>query len=197
MRSKLLGMLLCCSLTFPLLGQSDSRDYRNFPLVVTLQFHCFSLPFRDIKSNFSNVGIGLGTEVSFNGKQNFVQQVNAVWYHNKRMGNGLLFYTQTAWRPTVGSDVFTEVKAGAGYLYSFRPVESYKVANGNWVSAGHQGKGMLTVPIGVSVGHNGYSTGTYISPFVSYQFLLVSGYNKSIPVVPETLLQVGTRVHLE
>ncbi len=195
MRTKILGVMASCCLVFSLQAQTDNSNYRNFPIVVTLQFHCFSLPFRDIKSNFSNVGFGLGTEVSLNGKQNWAQQVSVVWYHNKMLGNGLLFYSQMAWRPTVSSDVFTEVKAGAGYLYSFRPIESFKQVNGKWVSAGHKGKGMLTLPVGVSVGHNGYSNGTYFSPFVSYQFLIVSGYNKSIPVVPETLVQMGTRIH--
>ncbi|MEJ0056643.1 MAG: hypothetical protein WDN75_13910 [Bacteroidota bacterium] len=180
MRTKILGVLVCLGLAFSLQAQNDNRDYRNFPIVITLQFHCFALPFKDLKSNFSNIGIGLGTEVSLNGKQNWAQQFSAVWYHNKNLGNGLLFYSQAAWRPTVGSDVFAEVKAGAGYLYSFRPITSYKLVDGNWVSAGHQGKGMLAVPVGVSVGHNGYSSGTYFSPFVSYQFLLMSGYNKSI-----------------
>jgi hypothetical protein len=162
---------------------------------VTLQFHNFSLPFGDMKTNFSNIGIGLGTELSYNGTQNGVQQVNAVWYHNKAMGNGLLFYTQAVWRPIFGSDVYGETKGGVGYLLSFRPTKSFKQVDGKWISAGRKAKGMLTIPVGISLGKNIYSSGNYFSPFVSYQFLLVKNYNKSIPVVPETLIQVGTRVH--
>lgn len=184
-----------CHLTFPVLAQSDAHDYTNFPLVVSIQFHCLSLPFRDLKSNFSNIGIGLGTEVSYNGKQNFVQQLSMVWYHNKAVGNGLFFYSQAAWRPTIASDFYSEVKAGAGYLISFRPAISYKQVNGNWVSAGHHPKGMLTLPVGISVGNNVYTSGANYSPFVSYQLLITTGYNKSVPIVPETLLQIGTRIH--
>jgi hypothetical protein len=111
------------------------------------------------------------------------------------MGNGLLFYTQTAWRPGAGLDGFAEIKAGVGYLHSFRPVESMKQVNGNWISAGHHGKGMLTVPIGISIGYNTISNGTLVSPFISYQFMIATGYNKSIPIVPETLVQAGARIH--
>jgi hypothetical protein len=118
-----------------------------------------------------------------------------LWYHNKTMGNGLLFYSQAVWRPTLGSDVYAEVKAGAGYLYSFLPSTPLKSVNGQWISAGHKGKGMLTLPMGVSLGKNIYSSGANYSPYVSYQFLPVSGYNKSIPLVPETLLQAGIRIH--
>lgn len=187
-----LGLALTCSA----IAQTDpARGYLNFPVIITLQFHCFSLPFRDMKSNFSNVGIGLGTEVSLNNNHAMVQQVQAVWYHNKAMGNGLLFYSQSAWRPTLGSNAFAEIKLGAGYLLSFRPMKSFKQINGNWVSAGHKGKGMFTVPLGVSIGHQNIGSAANISTFASYQFLLISGYNKSIPLVPETLIQIGTSYH--
>lgn len=185
------GTLMSISLQ----AQSDPNTYSNFPIVVALQFHAFTLPFHDIKANFSNVGIGIGTEASFGGSNRWVQQFNAIWYHNKAMGNGVLFYTQTAWRPSIGSEGFTEVKAGVGYLHSFRPTESLKQVNGQWVPAGHHGKGMLTVPVGVSFGYNTYSGGNLVAPFLSYQFLVTTGYNKSIPIVPYTLLQAGARIH--
>lgn len=173
----------------------NEKDYRNFPLIFTIQFHSLSLPFKDLKSNFSNVGFGVGTEVSLNSYQNWVQQFSIGWIQNKSTGNGWLLSTQTVWRPTIVDEFFAELKAGIGYKYNFRPVESYRQENGQWVSAGQKGKGMFTVPVGVSAGYNGYSSGTYFSPFVSYQFLVLKGYSKSIPIVPETLLQVGSRIH--
>lgn len=197
MRSKLFATLLGYCLITSVLAQSEgAKQYKNFPLVIMLQFHAFSVPFRDLKSNFKNIGVGIGTEVSLNGQDNLAQQFNVVWYHNKAMGNGLFFYTQSAWRPTIKSEVFAEAKMGMGYLYSFRPTESFHQVDGEWVSVGHKGKMMFTVPVGISVGDRNYtSSGIQVSPFASYQFLLVNGYNKSIPLVPETLVQMGTRIH--
>jgi len=197
MRKEIFGVAIGCWLAFSLQAQPEiDRNSRNFPIVITLQFHSLSLPFRDIKSNLSNIGFGLGTELG-NSSNNWGQQITAVWYHNKSVGNGILFYTQTAWRPTILDDAYTEVKAGAGYLYSFRPTESFKPVNGNWTSVGHKGKGMFTLLAGVSLGSNAYSGDAFFSPFVSYQFLILQGYNKSIPIVPETLLQVGSRIYVE
>jgi len=105
-------------------------------------------------------------------------------------------YTQSAWRPTIAGHVYTEVKAGAGLTYNFRPVESYKQKDGEWVSAGHSGKWLFTVPVGVSLGYNKYSERTYIAPFISYQVLLNAGYAKGIPVMANSIFQVGTRIHL-
>lgn len=199
MKKKLLLLILKYCLVFSLSAQTDAaaKEYRNFPVVVTLQFHSLALPFRDVKTNFSNMGIGLGTEVSLNGKHNWAQQFSLVWYRNRAAGNGLLFYTQSAWRPTLASNVYTEIKAGAGYLYAFRPVASYRQANGDWMPVGRRGKGLLALPAGISLGYNDYSPGAYFSPFASYQFLLAKGYNKSIPLVPETLVQMGSRIHFK
>lgn len=196
MQIKISSVVTACCLVFCLQAQPDANPpYRNFPIVITLQFHSLSLPFRDFKSNFSNIGLGIGTEVGFNQKHTWVQQVSAVWYRNKAVGNGLLFYTQTAWRPGLGSGVFTEIKTGVGYLYAFRPVAALKQVNGSWETVGRKGKGLLAVPTGVSLGYQGSSATAFLfSPFVSYQFLILKGYNKSIPIVPETLFQVGSRM---
>jgi hypothetical protein len=99
------------------------------------------------------------------------------------------------WRPTIADHFYTEIKAGGGYNYCYRPVGSYRPENGNWVSVGNKGKGMFTLLGGVSAGYNNYSSTTYVSPFASYQLMVLKGYNKSIPIVPETVLQVGSRIH--
>jgi hypothetical protein len=125
-----------------------------------------------------------------------VQQFNFVWYRNKNIGNGILLNTQTVWRPTIVDNFYGELKAGVGYNYSFRPVESFRPTQNGWMSVGQKGKGMLALMTGISAGYNNYSAATYVSPFVSYEFLVLKDYNKSIPIVPETLLQVGSRIHL-
>lgn len=196
MKAISLYLLLALSASIVLQAQPEpSKGYRSFPLIVMVQFHNLSMPFKDMKSNFSNIGFGVGTEFSYNGKSNWVQQFNATWHHNKTVGNGIMLYSQAAWRPNIASGIYSEIKAGAGYMYSFRPVESYEQVNGKWQSVGNKGKGMLALPLGISVGYQSYSEKTYISPFISYQFLLLSGYNKSVPLVPESLIQIGSRIH--
>lgn len=188
-----MNFLLGLFLKFSAVAQSDvEQNYRNFPIVITLQFHAFAMPFQDVLSNFSNVGIGIGTEVSLNGSAEWVQQFNLMWYRNKAIGNGIMLYTQAAWRPDVVSDAYGELKLGAGYLMAFRPVESYRQLDGQWLSVGRKGKGMLTIPVGLSIGYYGLSAN--VSPFISYQFLLVKGYNTSIPLVPETIVQMGAAI---
>ena len=51
-------------LLIPLFGYTQGQredDFRNYPIVITLQFQSFSMPFQNIKGHFRNIGIGIGT----------------------------------------------------------------------------------------------------------------------------------------
>ena len=182
-----------------LLAQDTSpKDYRNFPVTITLQFQSFSLPFKNMGANFKNVGIGLGTEVSHSGdSHNWIQEFSVFWIRNKYMGNGLYLMTQTAWRPYLAEPIFGEIKAGIGYKLAFRPSESFIQRDGEWVSVGKKGKGMLAIPLGIVLGVHQYAEGAYTSPYVNYQAIFIKGYNQDIPIVPETIFQLGTRTHFK
>jgi hypothetical protein len=60
---------------------------------------------------------------------------------------------------------------------------------------GRKGKGMLTILSGVGAGFEKPSMGPYTSPFLAYQFLVSTGYNQSVPAMPQTLVQAGVRIH--
>ncbi|WP_304517155.1 hypothetical protein [Cecembia rubra] len=184
---------LTCRLTY---GQSQQgREYRNFPIVLSMQFHSLSMPFKDIKSNFKNVGFGIGTEVSLNGERNWVQQFDVVWVKNKGIGNGLLFTSQAAWRPMISNGFFTEIKFGMGYMLSKHPSSPWEQKGSQWVKSDQQRKGMLALPIGIGTGYYNYASDLFISPFAGYQMLLLSKYNKTLPIVPQTLIQTGLRIY--
>ena len=196
MRTVIITMLLCLYPVFGMQAQdSNQGNHRNFPLIISIEFHSLSLPFKNKRPLFANVGIGLGTEVSHNGNRNWVQQFKLTWYGNKTVGGGILLHTQAVWRPTLVSDTFSEVKLGVGYLHAKRPKVAYKPTEKGWEVNGKKGKGMFVLPIGIGAGYDTFDTDTYISPFVGYQFLLATKYNQDIPVVPFTLMEAGSRIH--
>lgn len=175
---------------------SPGKSYRNFPLIMSVQFHSLSYPLKDIRTNFNNIGLGIGTELALGNKHNWAQQFHFTWYRNREAGNGIILYTQSAWRPGIAGNIYTELKAGVGFTHNYRPVEAYSQQNGQWTSAGKNGRWLLTVPAGVSIGYHKYSPGTYAAPYVSYQLLFSTPYADGIPVVPFSLLQLGTSIHL-
>ena len=196
MRTVIITIFLCFLVILGLRAQgSDQGNHRNFPLIISIEFHSLSLPFKNKKPLFANMGIGLGTEVSHNGNRNWVQQFKVTWYGNKTVGGGILFHTQAVWRPTLFSSAFSEIKLGAGYLYAKRPSTAYKPAENGWEKRGKKGKGMFILPIGIGAGYDNFDTDTYISPFIGYQFLLATKYNQDVPLVPFTLMEAGARIH--
>ncbi len=197
MKPALLILMALGLIPFHVSGQSNNDNFRNYPIVITLQFHSLSMPFKDLKSNFSNIGIGVGTEVSHNGKHSWVQQFNLIWFNNEGTGDGIFINTKTIWRPTLVHDLYSGVQLGVGYMMALRPTKSYRQENGEWVSVRKKGKGLFAIPAGISVGYNKYSESTYVAPFIGYQVTMLKNYNKSIPLMPQSFLQVGSRVHLE
>lgn len=184
---------------FPAFAQaaapSSERPIRNWPLMVSLQFHSVSMPFRDLKSTFSNVGISLGTEVNYNRRGNLVQQFQIGFFRNANAGDGLFATTQAAYRPHFGP-VFTEIKAGLGYNLAFHPNTTLVFKNGEWQPGNQSGKGLLMVPLGISVGYQATRARPTFEPFVSYQFVVLQGYNPDVPLLPNQLIQIGSRIHL-
>ncbi len=193
----LIGTLLLTSPTVRAQNNPEPTDgYRNFPLVVGVQFQNFALPFKDWKSNFTHIGFFVGTEVSLNGKHTWIQQFQAGYYLNREMGNGFFALTQSVYRPAVFDPFYPEVKAGIGWLRVGHPTDTYAFQNGKWEKAAG-GKSQLIVPLGVSAGYNFDNPETSVSPFVSYQILPALFYNDVIPLNFYTLIQAGSRVQFK
>ena len=196
------SFLLAGLLALPLLAHSQAplaqptkAAYQNWPVVVGVQFHTLSLPLSDGASAFSNPGLYVGTEFRYNRRATLLQGVQAGYYHNRYAGDGAFFAPQVVYRPRFGP-LYAELRAGAGVLYTMQPSRSYELKDGNWQTHNHGGKLTLMLPVGLSLGYNGRQAAPKISPFVSYQVFVMHGYNSSIPVVPNRLLQAGVRAHL-
>lgn len=198
MQKQFFILTLCCFLlantTFS--QEKAAKDFRNFPIVLTLQFHSITMPFKDMGSHFKNLGFGIGTEVSHSSNHDWVQQFGIIRYRNKTASNGWLFSTTTAWRPYIGEPVYGEIRLGIGYWLASKPSANWVQKDGKWVEDGKKGKGMLAIPVGIGLGYNNHQDNqTYVSPFIGYQVNLLKGYNKDLPFVPETFLQADAAIH--
>ncbi|WP_247232041.1 hypothetical protein [Telluribacter sp. SYSU D00476] len=194
MKNFLLLTFLLWATTYALAQEKTAPTNRSLPLMVGVQFHSLALPLRDVKTSFSNVGVFVGTELLLNRKSTLVQQLSVGWQSNRSVGSGMMVMTQTAWRPRIVGAFYTELKAGVGGWYIHHPTDSWRPANGEWVQARNSGKWLPLIPVGISVGLNP-SRGLPISPFISYQLFVAGHYNPSAPLVPNQLLQAGSRIH--
>ena len=193
-----------CSLLLLLfaIGLEDSRaqeitpiGYTNFPVVLSFKFHALALPFKDIKSNLSNVGIALGTEFSWNKKNNLAQSISISWTPNKAVGERIAVNSELMWRPYIVDYIYAGPSLGLGLTHIKQPGNTFELKNGTWTEGG-RGKWVFGIPAGITAGYYKPSGSTHISPFVNYNLTLLTNVNKSISIVPETAIQFGSRIHL-
>lgn len=180
----------CFFLAVTCFGQSSKQN--DWPIILSLDFHALSLPFKKIGSNFKNVGIGIGTQLSYNDEETWVQRFQAIYYLNRNVGNGLMIHSQLVRVQKISDNEFGEIKIGVGYLYAFRPNTAWEQTNGEWKQKGKKGKSMFVLPIGLGVASTFGTHDQY--HYTSYQALFLTGYNESIPLVPESLIEFGTLI---
>jgi|GEM_PF-628614 len=201
MKVKILLLALMLAVGIPIVrAQQNSnaiRAYRNFPIVVGVQFQSIGRPFKTFKANFANPGFRIGTEVSLTGrqKQDWAQAFTIGWNYNKHSGNSFVAFTQTIYRPVVVGDFLADIRLGIGLTRNMHPSGAWQQASGSLDNKGSWGKTMLLIPTGIGVGYNGYHSGTYFSPFATYEVLAAISCKHIIPVLPASSLQVGARLY--
>jgi hypothetical protein len=186
-------LIILLAIGFHAFAQEPLKRY-DFPVTLTIHFPALAMPFRNAGLNFRNIGVGIGTEVTLNHSSTWVQQFQIAWLRNRQTGNGLLAYTQLAWRPEIGDNGFTEIKAGIGYQYAFTAAPALHSKGGEWQSARHRGKGMLALPVGVAFGYHYVEGANRYTPFAGYQFMLLTRYNTTVPLIPQTIIQTGLSI---
>ncbi|OIN60748.1 hypothetical protein BLX24_01195 [Arsenicibacter rosenii] len=184
--------MMACGV-LPGMGQPQPQGtLKNWPLTIQAGFHVLAMPLQQLDGAFANPGLSLGTELKIGRKGTFVQSVQAGFYRNLYAGDGAFVWTQTGWQPHVGP-VYLGLKAGLGWQYSFHPNKTLAFEGGEWRGSNSAGKGMLCIPLGATLGLN-YTKA--IAPFIGYQFIVLTNYNPSVPLVPTQQLQAGLRIQL-
>lgn len=170
-------------------------EYRKIPIVTGLQFHNFSMPFKDMGSNFSHPGLFIGSEISYNKKETLIQQASIGAYLNREIGNGIYVSTQLGYRPKIYDNFYGELKAGLSYLRVFHPTQAYKYENGEWEEI-VGGKSQLGIPLDFGFGYSFTTQLGELSPYILYQITPALFFNETLPVNIYTSFMLGVRFKL-
>ncbi|MFW5793788.1 MAG: hypothetical protein ACOCWC_05845 [Bacteroidota bacterium] len=178
-----------------LFGQEyeGQKAFDKFALINSFVFQNFSLPFYDLKSNFSHPGFIVGGETNLNKKNNLLLNIGLAGYLNKEMGNGFYLQSQTIYRPKLFDYVHPLIKIGVGWHRSYHPVQSYEFIDGDWTKT-VGGKSQLTIPIGIGVEYKKNAANKSLIPFLSYQMVPNLYYNKTIPISFYTFFETGIKL---
>ena len=168
----------------------------NFPIILSFHFSGVAMPFKDLKSLFSNIGVGIGTSRNWGNQSRFFQTIELRWWHNKAMGNRWLLDTELHWNPKLRNTIHGDLHLGVGYLWAKRPVKSYQPMNGTWVERRKKGKGMVAVPMGIGLRRLNASPAAFRAWGINYTIVWGLNFNPSIPILPEHLLVFDSTIDL-
>ncbi len=164
-------------------------------LTAGFQFHSLGLPFKQVRENFKNLGLSIGTRYQWSKNGALVQDLQLSWLVNRKVGNSWNLYTQLGWQPRLFGAIHLGPQLGLGYSWLEHPVESFEQKNGEWIARGRSGKGVLSIPVGLSLRLAKQSSSS-IQPYLSYQMLIQRSYNQGIAFLPTTMLQIGSQIPL-
>lgn len=160
----------------------------------------YNIPFKNKNFSLKNIGGALGVDYSYNSSQTVFQTFTLGLFHNKEHGNNYYLNTQVTYRPVVFSRLEPGISIGIGRILSFSHKSNpyYKLEPGGWTKTHKQSTGRWQVPIALNAGYNITGpNGSRITPFIGYEGAAIIKYNNAFPVLPYTLISVGSRIRFD
>jgi hypothetical protein len=197
---KLLPLLILISFkAFGLQSGATDSALMKLPIIVSVNFQTIATPFHNLNNNFRNCGIKIGTEIAYNKNGNLLQSFNIGYYRNRLNGDGLYVNSEFIYRPKIYKPIHIEIKLGPGVADVFLPTQPYEPdGNGNWHKASNYGKLALQVHGSLGIWYQSIAINKIrLSPFIQYEIVGIISYNKSIPVLPTTAINIGCRINFK
>ena len=191
--------LNCITLLFCLLSANLAYSQLASPFSYHIRFSMkgYNMPLKKLVDNFKNPGIALGVDYAYNSKQSALQSFNIGWLNHSEHGNSLYVSSQFHYRPAFGH-LRPGLGVGLGRMIYFNNTNPlYEQLNGKWQKSGSQIESRWLIPISSDLGYEmAVGKGYRITPFVGYELMPVIKYNPAFPILPSSLLTVGSRFNL-
>lgn len=183
-------------LLLPLLSKAQEKiatGWAGASFLVGISFHALSTPLHKPGNNFRNFGLKIGMELPLNSSDNLRQSIELGYYFNRLNGRSIYVHSDFIFRPRIVNDLRAELRLGPGLGYIWHPRVSLTQQNGEWVT-GHSGKLFPQVHAAFGLSYdNIHIHSLEVSPFIQYEVMAVVGYNRGIPVLPNSFIHVGSR----
>lgn len=193
-----LSLLLIIGTSFIGYTQHSFGERLTWSVKFTLQG--YNIPFKNKNFSLKNMGAALGVDYSYNASGSLFQTLSLGMFHNKEHGNNYYVNTQVTYRSLVLSRMEPGISLGIGRILSYAnksyPYHDFK--DGSWSKSRVQSISRWQVPFSLNLGYNiGGPNGNTITPFIDYESAAIINYNSAFPVLPYTLLGVGSRIQFK
>jgi hypothetical protein len=180
----------------PALQPCLAQREHPYSLNVSVLHESYSLPTSGIAGIKVPVhpGIRAGTEFYYGagGRSGFFQNISLTYYFHRTFHHSFTLSTQFGYRYMHRSGFFTDLSLGTGYMYLLLNQQVYKPkSNGEFTPVKQAGLHRLISSLALSAGHKISLSGRTFYPYLKYEIMGESPFNKDTPLVPHILLQSG------
>jgi hypothetical protein len=142
-------------------------------------------------------GVRAGTEFYYGtgGKSGFFQSVSLTYYFHRKLHHHFSVSTRAGYRYHHRGGLFVDAGLGLGYTFLLAdgPVYAY-AGNGDFARRRPAGLHRLLTSLGASAGHRVSLAGRTAYPYLRYEILGETPFNKEVPLLPHILLEAGVRL---
>lgn len=188
--------LLVTFLLMPFLASAQEKTATGFSgasFLVGISFHAVSTPLHKPGNNFRNLGFKVGAELPWNQKDNLRQSVELGYYFNRFNGRSIYAHSDFVYRPRIAKDLRADFRLGPGLGYVLHPGDTWKQKDGEWVTD-RSGKLFVQVHGAFGLSYNNIRIKDVdASPFVQYEVMAITGYNRGITILPTSIIHLGSR----
>ncbi len=174
-----------------LLLATGIKAQQKWTYEIGLDFPIVGLPGQNSGNYFKQIGFNAGGYRNLNEKGTLVAGLSLGGFHIRNHGVTWSGSLQAGYRPVIGP-VELGFHLGVGYQIAYAPKGQYEYLDGEWQYAGHSGKSMLFVPVGLRLGYRAIQLGNLeMLPFLEYRLQAAVGYAPAVPILPVSFLSIG------
>ncbi len=182
-------LLFCFSI-----GLLSSLSAQNQTLVdVSAGVQAFHIPLKGFSYNNPQPVVMAGVHQSLNRRQTLGLTLRIGYARHKYQGDALTLQALFQYTPVVANHLELGIGIGGGYRCWFHPSRSLQWTGSEWKN-GRAYKGVIQVPLQLSMGYRGISThqGEF-RPYIAYQLGAHFGYTPDLTPMPTSTFLVGVK----
>lgn len=194
MKWKLLITLIIVALVIPAVGYNQERTDNPWQIDLSAGLQSFYAPVQDLRWKRPELVTMAGIGKPLGVRQHFEVGLQIGYARNNFHGDALFLQLMGKYTPLIAGKVEAGIGMGIGYRLGLYPSGAMKWNGNDWVSR-NSFKGMVQIPLQVSIGYRSIELDRYeLRPYLAYQLQALLGYNPDLSPLPVSAAMLGLKI---
>lgn len=175
-------------------ARAQERSDQPWQLDIAAGMHSFYAPVKELQWERPELMTTVGWGKPLGRKQAFEVTLQLGYARNNYQGDALFLQLLGKYQPVIAEKIELGLGLGIGYRLALYPSKAQKWNGSEWVS-GRGYKGMMQVPLQLSLGYRSVQLHNYeIRPYLAYQVQALLGYSPDLSPLPVSAGLIGLKI---